>query len=317
MVWAASTVIALGASAAVVGGAAMSASAAGKASKAQADSANQANATTIEQARIAREDQTPWREAGGSAINELSHRLGLTTKSAKEGTFDTAAYLRDNPDVAADPYYGANPEEHYRTLGQGEGRKGPMTGGMGEATSSAPGFGSLNATFTNADFVKDPGYQFRLDEGMKGLTNSAAARGGLLSGAALKASSNYNQDYASNEFGNAFNRFNTNQTNQFNRLSSIAGVGQVAANQNGQNAMAVGQTVGNNLMGAGNARASGYVGQSNAINGAIGQGWNMYQGHQMMGMLKKPQNNYSGANAYSGWAGMGGFGDSYGTSSGE
>lgn len=154
--------------------------------------------------------------------------------------------------------------------------------------------GDLMRTFGMSDFERDPGYQFRLDEGMKGLNNSAAARGGLLSGAALKAASQYNQNFASNEFGNASNRFVANQTNQFNRLASLADVGQTAANQNGQNAMQLGQNVGNgmmntagaisnNLIGAGNARASGYMAQSNAWGNALNQGvsaWNQYNNNQ-------------------------------------
>lgn len=83
-------------------------------------------------------------------------------------------------------------------------------------------------------FKEDPGYQFRLDQGMKGLNNSAAARGGLLSGAALKAADQYNQDYASGEYGNAFNRYQTTRgnklqdyltnqnTDQLNRSNSLS-----------------------------------------------------------------------------------------------
>jgi hypothetical protein len=150
--------------------------------------------------------------------------------------------------------------------------------------------GDLMRSFGMSDFQTDPGYQFRMAEGMKGLTNSAAARGGLLSGAALKAASRYNQDFASNEFGNASNRFVANQTNQFNRLASLADVGQVAANQNGSSAMQLGQNVGNNMlataqqngqnmMGAANARGSAYMAQGNALMGAINQGvsaWGQY-----------------------------------------
>lgn len=159
--------------------------------------------------------------------------------------------------------------------------------------------GQSNAFSTPFNFQADPGYAFRQAEGMKGITNSAAARGMLLSGAALKASSRYNQDFASNEYGNAFGRYqteNTNQfnrdqstqTNQFNRLASLANVGQVAANQNGNNAMQFGGSVGNalmgtagqvgkNTMGAANARASSYLAQGNALTDSMNQGvslWN-------------------------------------------
>jgi hypothetical protein len=170
----------------------------------------------------------------------------------------------------------------------------------------APG-GDLMRTFGMSDFQKDPGYQFRLDEGMKGLNNSAAARGGLLSGAALKEASQYTQNFASNEFGNASNRFVANQTNQFNRLASLADVGQTAANQNGQTSMQLGQNVGDgmrstaniigsNMIGAGNARASGYIAQGNALTNGLNQGvsaWNQYN-NANNNRLYNSLNNFGG-----------------------
>lgn len=158
--------------------------------------------------------------------------------------------------------------------------------------------GDFMRNFGAADFQEDPGYQFRLSEGMKGLTNSAAARGGLLSGAALKAASAYNQNMGSQEYSNAYNRFNTNRDGQYNKLASLAGVGQVTAAQNGQNAMQLGQMgaqgmmntanqVGQNMMGAGNARASGYLAQGNALTNMLNQGvsaWNNYEKPPNYGM---------------------------------
>lgn len=64
----------------------------------------------------------------------------------------------------------------------------------------------------------DPGYGFRLSEGMKALERGAAARGGLISGNALRAAQRYGQDMASQEFGSAYNR-----------LAGLANVGPQAA----------------------------------------------------------------------------------------
>ena len=173
------------------------------------------------------------------------------------------------------------------------------TNALGQLSQrTAPG-GDLMRNFGMADFQADPGYQFRMDQGMRGMTNSAAARGNLLSGAALKAASSFNQNMASNEFSNAYSRYNTNRDGQYNKLASLAGVGQVTADRNGQNAMQLGQSVGagmfnngqqmgNNLIGAGNARASGYMAQGNALINGINQGvsaWNQYQ-------QNKPENGY-------------------------
>lgn len=75
-----------------------------------------------------------------------------------------------------------------------------------------------------SNFTTAPGYTFRLAEGMKGVENSAAARGGLLSGAALKATQRYGQDFASNEYNNWFQQSNADR-------NYVSGVGNDAFNR--------------------------------------------------------------------------------------
>ena len=128
--------------------------------------------------------------------------------------------------------------------------------------------GDFNRDFTLADFTKDPGYDFRMQQGQQALDRSAAARGGALSGAAIKGQTRYGQDYASGEYQNAYNRFNNDRTQRFNRLASLAGVGQTATRDVAQQGAQVASNVANNTIGAGNAQASSYVGQGNAISGA-------------------------------------------------
>jgi len=67
----------------------------------------------------------------------------------------------------------------------------------------------------------DPGYLFRLSEGQKVLENSAAARGGLLSGQTGKALQQYGQNFASNEFGNIYDRYNRAYADAFNRQGGL------------------------------------------------------------------------------------------------
>lgn len=136
----------------------------------------------------------------------------------------------------------------------------------------APGK-QLTRNFSMADFRADPGYQFRLSEGMRGVENSAAARGGLLSGNTLKALANYNQQAASNEYMNSYNRFNNDNSTLFNRLAALANTGQTTANSLSALGSNTAQNVGQNLMTAGQARASGYAGQANAVNGLIDNGF--------------------------------------------
>jgi hypothetical protein len=126
-------------------------------------------------------------------------------------------------------------------------------------------------------FTQDPGYGFRLSEGMKSLDRTAAARGGLLSGATLKGAQRYGQDLASQEYQNAFNRYQTERAAQLNPLQSLAGVGQTAAGTLTNTYGAYGAQMGQNLQDIGSARASGYLGGQNALSQALGQAGQMYQ----------------------------------------
>jgi hypothetical protein len=137
----------------------------------------------------------------------------------------------------------------------------------GDAT--APGYGSMARAFGTQDFEADPGYAFRQAEGMKALERSAAARGGLMSGSTLKGIQRFGQDLASQEYQNAFNRFQVERAARLNPLQSLMGSGQSAANVLTGAAGNLGQGLAGAEMAAGQARASGYVGQANALAGAL------------------------------------------------
>jgi len=131
-------------------------------------------------------------------------------------------------------------------------------------------FGKYTGDFSMKDFQTDPGYQFRLSEGIKGLENSAAARGGLLSGSVLKGIQRYGQDNASQEYQKAFDRYQVNRANQLNPLQSLIGQGQTAATTLGSAGSQYAQNAGEAYQTGANARASGYVGSANALTGGIG-----------------------------------------------
>jgi hypothetical protein len=176
------------------------------------------------------------------------------------------------------------------------------------AYTSDPAYGSLNKQFTGADVATDPGYQFGLNEGQRGLDNSASARGGYYSGAQLKAASRFNSDYAGTKFNDAWTRNNTDQTNTYNRLAGIAGTGQAATNNVGANGLSTaganGSLItgnafnnGQNTMGAGNARASSYLAGGNALQGALNQGvsaWNGYRNQDQFQPTSTWVNNNGG-----------------------
>jgi hypothetical protein len=93
--------------------------------------------------------------------------------------------------------------------------------------------GELVRGFTQADYQADPGYAFRLAEGQKSLDRQAAARGGLMSGGALKAAARYGQEMGSQEYSNAYNRFRDTQGLRRNALAGVAGFAPTAANAMG------------------------------------------------------------------------------------
>lgn len=137
-----------------------------------------------------------------------------------------------------------------------------------------------NSQLTPAQVIADPGYQFGMDQGNRNLQGSAAARGGLYSGATLKALNRFGNDYATTKFDNAFNRMETSRTNQFNRFATAAGIGQTANNQVAQAGQNYANNVGSNLIGAGNAQAAGTLASGNAWGNALNQGVSSYNQYQ-------------------------------------
>ena len=145
---------------------------------------------------------------------------------------------------------------------------------------------------TAEEAAQMPGYQFQLQQGEQAIQNSAAARGGLLSGGTAKALDQYSQGLASTDYQQlynqaltqyqqAYNIFNQNQANIFNRYADLAGMGQVSAQQLANAGLSTGSNVANTLLTSGAqlgqdlnnaaaARASGYVGAANAFGGALG-----------------------------------------------
>jgi hypothetical protein len=107
-------------------------------------------------------------------------------------------------------------------------------------------------------FQTDPGYQFALQEGMKGIDRRAAAGGKYASGGTLKDLMRYGQGMANQQYGD-----------YWNRLAGMSGVGQTTGSQLGQLGAQTAGNIGNNMMAAGNARASGYQGMANAGQSAL------------------------------------------------
>lgn len=199
-------------------------------------------------------------------------------EAGKRALGDLQDYVNNSPDY--DDIWGRRIEQNYNA--------GNLTGGLDP---------------NNIEL--DPSYQFRKQQGMDGIQASAAAGGGLLSGAALKALNQYNSNLASQEYNNAWSRdqsekqnlfgvlsgsrgqdyslFNGENARQYNQLANMAGVGQQTANSLGAFGAQNAQTIGNAHINAANAQANGLIGGATARTNGMGNVLSL--GAKAFGML--------------------------------
>lgn len=185
------------AAAGAVVGSLISSDATRSASNTQADAAKSAADAQLQQYKQTREDQTPYREAGYAALDQL------------------------------------------------KGMKSP----------------------TPEDLMATPGYQFGLNEGNRNVQGSAAARGGLYSGSALKALTRYGNDYATTKLADADTMFG----NRWNRLAALAGIGQTSTQATSNAGAGAANAIGNINMSNANAQGAAAISQGNIWGNAVNQ----------------------------------------------
>lgn len=162
----------------------------------------------------------------------------------------------------------------------------------GQFNPNAP----LVQPFTQAQFQSSPGYAFQQQQGIDAIQNSAAARGGVVSGNTLKDLQTFGTGLANQDWWNAYNAYTQNQQRQFGNLNTIVGSGQNAGAQLGAFSGSTAGQLGGNLIGAGNALAAGTVGSVNAITGGVNS---LAQQAFLQQILA--QNNPGGSGSYSGF----------------
>lgn len=168
------------------------------AAKTQANAADRASQVQQEMHEQMRQDLDPFRQAGTDALGRL---VGMTGSSNS---------------YRGDPFqFNGSNETNYNS--------NPfMFNGGNQYTSEQYKPSEFN-------FKESPGYQFRKQQGMDGIQSSAAASGGLLSGATLKALNNHNSNLASQEYNNAFNQYQADENRRYNQY-----LGQEQLNQSQQ-----------------------------------------------------------------------------------
>jgi hypothetical protein len=253
--------------AAAIGGAIISGSASKKAAKSQAAAAQQDLAFQRETRDLARSDLAPWREGGQDAQAALDFELGLRGRPTFGGSTPSVESYYEAPNPNARPVANINsliggmaglPQG---STGGNRGTQRFRVNGQSFATrEEAEAFARSNGTGGTeyGGYQKTPGYDFRMKTGMDALESSAAARGGLLSGAAMKASQQFGQDYGSNEY-----------SNYLARLSGRADSGMSAAAGQASAAQTAASGVSNALGNYGDAKAAGAIGVGNALTGGL------------------------------------------------
>lgn len=250
----------------------------------------------------------PSGAAAGAALGGgLEEATGGGTTGAVREAANTSAAANDRALALQQRMYDEGVARLQPRLTAGNNALAQMQGGA-FAQPAAFRFGA-------GDYQADPGYAFRLTEGQRALDRQAAARGGLISGGALRAATRYGQDMGSQEFGNAYNRALTGynadvarSNTGYNRLAGLADVGQTAGTQigsSGQNYATnagnlmtnQGDTYGNAMLAAERARQSAYgnIGtqaRSGGFNSLVSGFYGPGQYNQRMGVNFTDPNNY-------------------------
>lgn len=326
--------------AATVVGAKMGSDAASNAASTQAAAAEKAGTTGLEatQLQIAADKESVDKQIAAQK-ESLNLTLAAQEKAANLGNAAAAAALDKQlaaQQAALDAQLNLQRELYnkqvenlssFKQAGEtGQARLMDLLGLSGN--TSAPGYGSATTAFKVEGFdpnsllqdfnktqmEEDPGYAFRLAEGQKAIERSTAARGGLQSGAALKAAARYGQEMGSQEYqnaynrfmttkaaqsqeyGNAFNRFQTERANQLAPLQSLQAVGQASAAQQAAAAgnLAQGSSQALQNFGAGSSAAYGNYGATTGnIAAQQGAGASSAYGGYGAGLT----NTYAGSNA--------------------
>lgn len=141
----------------------------------------------------------------------------------------------------------------------------------------------LNATLA-------PGYDFRLKQGQQANMMASNATGGLVGGNALRSLQDYSQNFASGEYGNAFNQFQTQRTNIYNQLSDIAKIGLTGQQGYANATLGTGSNIASITSGLGNAQAASQIAQGNIL-GNTAQGVANAGAYYAMNQNQNPYQN--------------------------
>jgi len=212
----------------------------------------------------------------GAGMGTQSYFGSKSAKKAKKAAQAAALELRQSKNRAIgyqQPYYKSG-------TGGLNALSGLLTGTQYDAQGNPT---TLNEQQRSDLFQKSPGYQFRLEQAQNALTASQAAKGGLLSGGAMKEMSAYTQGIASDEYGS-----------YINQLAGLAGMGQQAATNMGNYEIGAGSQIAGYTQQAGMAGAQHSQNMGDLFGGTLTQIGGTFLG---AGMADKYGSSNSGNNS--------------------
>ena len=302
---------------AIVGGAViggyMTSQATKSAAQTQADAAARAQGQLLASGEKAVDFYNPYSSKGVQALNMLNYGLGDTSiqkaGAVRAPVSNVPAGYSLTPPPSEDGMGRA-----YTTVMPSEGMTWAYNNQTGErievpkavAAPTTPsdqitvpsdiGFdrGYFTRQFNNQDLNANlaPGYEFRLKQGVGANLQANNVSGGAVGGNALKSLQDYAQNFASGEYGTAFNQFQTQRGNIYSNLQNIANMGLTAATGQANATIGTGTNIANVTSAAGNAQAASQIAQGNiygnvantAGNAAAYYAMNQNQPYQNMGI---------------------------------
>ena len=262
---------------AALGGAAMQSNAANKASNAQQQSAQQSLGMQQQQFDASQRTMAPYEDVGRGALYKMSDLMGVSRAAPVAPDWTDPRFTKQRDETGG--RYTANDTREWNAANAQYQRELADYSASQHAREQGP----------DALLQTDPGYQFRLGEGNKAIENAARARGQYFSPSTVKELTRYGQGFASNEFGNVYNR-----------LSGLAGMGQGATNTQAQLGQNFANNTGNTMMSAGNARGAASIAQGNAWgNAGSSIGNNITQQNTLNSLFKNNSSNASASPYFS------------------
>ena len=138
------------------------------------------------------------------------------------------------------------------------------------ATQDLLGLNGPDAAKTAMDrFQTSPGYQFQMEQGLRGIDAGAASKGILRSGATLKAEETFGQGLANQDFGNYYNRLNALAGQGLTAAGGVANANTALISQEEGNATQQNQALTNTANAQNSATGNLFSGLGNTANNLL------------------------------------------------